>query len=109
MYGHGDPVATASPVYVLVHWIWPGPNPHRLTNSDRTFRLTWPHQPRREHNEPLIRNAIRRNKFVHQPIVRRPPHSKRLVWIRVVSRIAAKPVAQLTRSPHSSVVNRLAL
>jgi hypothetical protein len=41
----------------------------------------------RQHTQPLVRDAIRRNTLVHHSIVRRPPHSRRFVWLLVVGRI----------------------
>jgi len=46
--------------------------------------------PYREEDEPFIRNAIGRGKFIHQPIVRRPAHPLRLVRSLVVGRITAE-------------------
>jgi hypothetical protein len=41
--------------------------------------------------EPFIRNAIGRDKSVHESIVRRPAHPRRLVGVLVIGRVAAKP------------------
>jgi hypothetical protein len=46
--------------------------------------------PCREEDEPFIRNAIGRGKFIHQPIVCRPAHPLRLVRSLVVGRITAE-------------------
>jgi hypothetical protein len=45
----------------------------------------------REEDEPFIRNAISRDKSVHETIVRRPAHPRRLVGVLVIGRVAAKP------------------
>src|SRR5262249_23420302 len=52
--------------------------------------------------EPFIRNAISRDKSVHEPIVRRPAHPRRLVGVLVIGRVAAKPQAQLASAPEGS-------
>jgi hypothetical protein len=44
-------------------------------------------QPCGEQNEPLIGKTIGRDKFVHQPIVRRPAHSLRLIRVSVIGRM----------------------
>jgi hypothetical protein len=44
--------------------------------------------------EPFIRNAISRDKSVHEPIVRRSAHPRRLVGVLVIGRVAAKPHRQ---------------
>src|SRR5262249_3652376 len=61
-----------------------------------------PQQPCRL--EPFFRNAISRDKSVHEPIVRRPEPPRRLVWVPVIGRIAAKPQAQLASAPEGSVI-----
>jgi hypothetical protein len=54
----------------------------------------------------FIRNAISRDKSVHEPIVRRPAHPRRLVGVLVIGRVAAKPQAQLASAPEGSVILR---
>jgi hypothetical protein len=44
--------------------------------------------------KPFIRNGISGDKSVHEPIVRRPAHSGRLVGVLVIGRVAAKPQVQ---------------
>src|SRR5262245_44396857 len=53
--------------------------------------------------EPFFRNAISRDKSVHEPIVRRPAHPRRLVGVLVIGRVAAKPQAQLASAPRPKV------
>jgi hypothetical protein len=53
-------------------------------------------------DEPFIRNAISRHKSVHEPIVRRPAHPRRLVGVLVIGRVAAKPQAQLASAPEAT-------
>src|SRR5262245_45317823 len=59
--------------------------------------------------EPFFRNAISRDKSVHELIVRRPAHPRRLVGVLVIGRIAAKPQAQLASAPEGSVIFSLSL
>src|SRR5215471_12299661 len=59
--------------------------------------------------EPFIHNAISRDKSVHEPIVRRPAHPRRLVGVLVIGRVAAKPQAQLASAPEGSVILSLSL
>src|SRR5262249_2327327 len=59
--------------------------------------------------EPFFRNAISRDKSVHEPIVRRPAHPLRFVRKFVVRWIAAKPQAQLASAPEGSVILSLSL
>src|SRR5262249_57981878 len=59
--------------------------------------------------EPFFRNAISRDKSVHEPIVRRPAHPRRLVGVLVIGRVAAKPQAQLASAPECSVILSLSL
>src|SRR5262249_9975504 len=59
--------------------------------------------------EPFTRNAISRDKSVHEPIVRRPAHPQRLFGVLVIGRVAAKPQAQLARAPEGSVKLSLSL
>ena len=47
--------------------------------------------PCREEDEPFIRNAISRDKPVHDPIVRHPAHPRRLVGVLVIGQIAGVP------------------
>jgi hypothetical protein len=49
--------------------------------------------------EPLFRNAISRDKSIHEPIVRRPARPLRLAGILIIGRVAAKPQAQLASAP----------
>src|SRR5262249_36697717 len=37
--------------------------------------------------EPFFRNAISRDKSVHEPIVRRPAHPRRLVGVLIIGRV----------------------
>jgi hypothetical protein len=57
----------------------------------------------------FIRNAISRDKSVHEPIVCRPAHPRRLVGVLVIGRVAAKPQAQLASAPEGSVILSLSL
>ena len=52
---------------------------------------------------------ISRDKSVHEPIVRRPAHPRRLVGVLVIGRVAAKPQAQLASAPEGSVILGLSL
>lgn len=47
--------------------------------------------------------------LVHEPIVRRPAHPRRLVGVLVIGRVAAKPQAQLASAPEGSVILSLSL
>src|SRR5262249_43189627 len=47
--------------------------------------------------------------IVHEPIVRRPAHPRRLVRVLVVGRVAAKPQAQVASAPEGSVILSLSL
>jgi hypothetical protein len=57
----------------------------------------------------MLRSLIGRNELVHQPIVRRPAHPRRLVGVLVIGRVAAKPQAQLASAPEGSVKLGLSL
>src|SRR5262252_7263313 len=59
--------------------------------------------------EPFIHNAISRDKSVHEPIVRRPAHPRRLVGVLVIGQVAAKPQAQVASAPEGSVILSLSL
>src|SRR5262249_21237755 len=91
----GSAVASSRPARISAA-IHPGPVQadlltHGLLSGCR------PKQPCRL--EPFIRNAISRDKSVHEPIVRRPAHPRRLVGVLVIGRVAAKPQAQLASAP----------
>src|SRR5262245_57976118 len=61
---------------------------------------------------PLIEGAkgvLRCNEFVHQPVICRPAHPRRLVGVLVIGRVAAKPQAQLASAPEGSVILSLSL
>src|SRR6266487_5725435 len=47
--------------------------------------------------------------LVHEPIVRRPAHPRRLVGVLIIGRVAAKPQAQLASAPEGSVILSLSL
>jgi hypothetical protein len=57
----------------------------------------------------FIGGAIRRSELVHEPIVRRPAHARRLVGILIIGRVAAKRQAQLASAPEGSVKFSLSL
>ena len=60
---------------------------------------------------PLARSEPTRvaSAIVHEPIVRRPAHPRRLVRVLVVGRVAAKPQAQVASAPEGSVILSLSL
>src|SRR5262245_10548209 len=90
-------------------WVAPDENVYALAVRAVAMRSVFfivllsgcrPKQPCRL--EPFFHNAISRDKSVHEPIVRRPAHPRRLVGVLVIGRVAAKPQAQLASAPEGS-------
>src|SRR5262245_919914 len=97
-------------------WVAPDENVYALAVRAVAMRSVFfivllsgcrPKQPCRL--EPFFRNAISRDKSVHEPIVRRPAHPRQLVGVLVIGRVAAKPQAQLASAPECSVILSLSL
>ena len=91
------PLATPPPLPLLRQY-------HIIVPSRLLGWVLFP-QPLCREDEPFIRNAISRDKSVHEPTVRRPAHPRRLVGVLVIGRVAAKPQAQLASAPEGSVTS----